>query len=239
MLRKSIEKSLPMLALLGCLVSGTAAAQDFGSFLKNVLQNKAVNLPDMVKSITDLTTGNLAQGVQTPADMEGKFVLFSTATCPYCKQAISYMQQKNIPFVERNIENNSGNKAEYKRLGGRGVPFIVYGDKTMSGFSESGFERYFPENQRLPGGRRLADGNGNGDLAATSSLAGPLQAGDTLIGKIPGVTVYLRASKTAQPLMTLAKEEEIVYMGDENMGLYRVTSSRGEGWVDKLLVRKH
>ena len=30
----------------------------------------------------------------------------------------------------------------------------------------------------------------------------------------------------------------MIYMGEEREGLYRVTTPQGEGWVDKLLVKK-
>jgi glutaredoxin len=241
MSNKIIARPLQMLALSACLVSTVAVAQDFGGILKSVFQNKTT---DMFKSATDLTLGRVMQGVQEPADSEGKVVLFSTPWCGYCKSAIAYMEQKNIPYVNRNIENNPINKADYTRLGGKGgVPFIVFDGKTLSGFSESAFERQFAEGLRLAAVQKgsaagTTVGATNPNTAATGAAPSIFQAGDTLVGKIPGVKVYAQASKNAQPLMALAKTEEVVYMGEENLGLYRVTSARGEGWVDKLLVKK-
>jgi hypothetical protein len=38
------------------------------------------------------------------------------------------------------VEGSSGAHADFKRLGGKGVPLIVHGRDTMSGFSEEAFE---------------------------------------------------------------------------------------------------
>lgn len=246
MLNKKIARPLTMLALSAFLLSTTAVAQDFGGILRSVLQNKAT---DMFKSITDSTVGKLMQGVQEPADSEGKVVLYSTPWCGYCKRAIAYMEKRNIPFVDRNIESGTANKAEYTRLGGKGgVPFMVYSGKTLAGFSEAAFEQQFSEVLRPAVVQKagtapivnteIAANTATGVPQAGVQQAGFLQAGDTLIGKIAGVKVYAQANKNAQSLMTLAKAEEVVYMGEENLGLYRVASARGEGWVDKLLVKK-
>ena len=64
-----------------------------------------------------------------------------------------------------------------------------------------------------------------------------LQAGQTFVGKIPGIKVYKQPNKTAEKLLVLSKADEVIYMGEERDGLYRVTTQKGEGWVDKLLVK--
>jgi len=42
--------------------------------------------------------------------------------------------------VEHDIEKSAAGNAEYRRLGGRGVPLIVVGTEKMSGFSERGLD---------------------------------------------------------------------------------------------------
>ena len=49
---------------------------------------------------------------------------------------MSYMTQHGIPFVERNIGDDSDARDELIRKGFRAVPVIVVGDETMIGFSE-------------------------------------------------------------------------------------------------------
>ena len=149
------------------------------------------------------------------------------------------MRAKNIGFVERDIQTNPSYKAEYRRLGGKGVPLIVFQEKTMSGFSEAAFDRYYAdaksslENASTPAmpvmpASTLASGSMN-------NLA--IQSGDTLIGKIAGVTVYIEPAKSKK-LIVLGKLDEIIYMGEERKGFLLVTTQNGEGWVDKLLVKK-
>ena len=70
------------------------------------------------------------------AASRGSLVMFSTPTCGYCKRAKAYMSAKGIAYEEVDVEQPGKGLDEYSRLGGRGVPFFVLGDKTMTGFSE-------------------------------------------------------------------------------------------------------
>lgn len=69
--------------------------------------------------------------------------MYSTEWCGYCKKAKRYFQKHGIAFTEYDIEKNRSAKAEYDRIGGRGVPVILVGDKRMNGFSEKGFEKIY------------------------------------------------------------------------------------------------
>ena len=70
-------------------------------------------------------------------------VMYSTAWCGYCKKARAYFRENNISFTDHDIENDSFAKRDYDRLGGRGVPVILVGDKRMNGFSVRGFENIY------------------------------------------------------------------------------------------------
>jgi glutaredoxin len=67
-------------------------------------------------------------------------VMYTTSWCPYCAQARAYFAQSGIAYVEHDVEESASARAEFKRLGGRAVPFIVVGREKMNGFSEVGFE---------------------------------------------------------------------------------------------------
>jgi glutaredoxin len=67
-------------------------------------------------------------------------VMYATSWCPYCAKARDYFAKKGISYVEYDIERSAATNAEFKRLGGRGVPLILVGGEKMSGFSEEGFE---------------------------------------------------------------------------------------------------
>ena len=72
----------------------------------------------------------------------GTVEIYVTDWCGYCKQALSYMSNKGIPFVAYNIEKDMSAKQRHKELGGRGVPLIIIGANRMSGFSAENLEYY-------------------------------------------------------------------------------------------------
>lgn len=67
-------------------------------------------------------------------------VMYATSWCPWCAKARDYFAKSGIAYVEHDIEKSASAHAEFKRLGGRGVPLILVGREKMSGFSEQGFE---------------------------------------------------------------------------------------------------
>jgi len=66
-----------------------------------------------------------------------RVVIYTTDWCGYCKKAKKFMRKNNIAFSEYDIEKSARAKREYDRLNGHGVPLIVVGEKTLSGFSPS------------------------------------------------------------------------------------------------------
>lgn len=221
---------------LVCAVPGLSYSQSLNDLLKLVPRNgSAGNILGAIQSLSEVTQGQVAPGT-APENVDGKVVLYRTAWCGYCRQAAAYMQRKNIGFVERDIETNSGHKAEFKRLGGKGVPLILFRDKTMSGFNEGTFDRHYAEFQRPAEGAAILAVAAPG---AANSLAGnsAIQSGDVLVGKIGGVKVYNEPAKSSKST-ALGKGDPVIYMGEERDGYYRVTTEKGEGWIEKLLVKK-
>jgi glutaredoxin len=66
--------------------------------------------------------------------------MYATSWCPYCAKAREYFARSGIVYVEHDIERSASARAEFRRMGGRGVPLIVVGREKMDGFSEQGFE---------------------------------------------------------------------------------------------------
>lgn len=64
-----------------------------------------------------------------------RVVIYTTDWCGYCKKAKKFMRENRIAFTEYDIEKSARARREYQRLNGRGVPLIVVGDRTLSGFS--------------------------------------------------------------------------------------------------------
>jgi len=71
----------------------------------------------------------------------GSVALYSTEWCGVCKRAKAHLRRRGVVFTEYDIEKNSLAHAEFKRLGGRGVPLISVGDKRMRGFNAERLDR--------------------------------------------------------------------------------------------------
>ncbi len=78
-------------------------------------------------------------------DVGPEVVMYSTTWCGYCKKAKRYFEKNNIAYKELDIEKSSAAAAAYKKLGARGVPVILVGDKRMNGFSEQGFKKIYTQ----------------------------------------------------------------------------------------------
>ena len=65
--------------------------------------------------------------------------LYTTASCPYCEEARSFMRANGVSFREYDVENDGAAYERYRSQGGRGVPFAIIGGAAVSGYSS---ERY-------------------------------------------------------------------------------------------------
>ncbi|MGH8129235.1 MAG: CsgG/HfaB family protein [Steroidobacteraceae bacterium] len=83
-----------------------------------------------------------------------------------------------------------------------------------------------------------------GSLAQEAAAGGTTKAGavfnegDVLLPKIAGVKIMGSAGEAGAAVATLAKGEELIYMGVEENGYLKVESGKGAGWVKKILVAK-
>ena len=75
-------------------------------------------------------------------------VMYATAWCPYCAKARAYFKRTNTAYVEHDIEQSAEAHAEFKRLGGRGVPLILVGSEKLRGFNELAFESAYARAER-------------------------------------------------------------------------------------------
>jgi len=69
--------------------------------------------------------------------------MYSTSWCGYCKKARKYFNEKNINFVEYDIEKDKAANKRFKELGGKGIPLILVGKNKMSGFSSQRFDKIY------------------------------------------------------------------------------------------------
>lgn len=73
---------------------------------------------------------------------------------------------------------------------------------------------------------------------ANPSVSGELKSGDILLGKLSKTKLLSDSNRKSKNVAQLSKSDEMIFMGEEKDGFYRVTANEGEGWVDKLLVQK-
>ena len=70
-------------------------------------------------------------------------ILYSAVWCAVCRKAKAYFTRRGIPFTEYDIETSERGRSDYLRLGARGVPVILVGDRRMDGFSAARFEKLY------------------------------------------------------------------------------------------------
>lgn len=97
--------------------------------------NKAETVKLKINTVKTPSVSNNALGVNN------KIVMYSATWCGVCKQARHYFQNKGIPFQEYDVEKSIKGRKDFRRLGGKGVPIILIGNKRMDGFSRQYFEK--------------------------------------------------------------------------------------------------
>jgi glutaredoxin len=70
-------------------------------------------------------------------------VMDSASWCTVCRKASKYFRQKGIAFAEYDIERSEKGRREYNKLGARGVPVILVGDKRLNDFTEEAFNKLY------------------------------------------------------------------------------------------------
>jgi glutaredoxin len=93
-------------------------------------------------STQNATSAALKSGTDKSAKNK-RVLMYSAAWCGVCKTAKKYFTEKNIRYTEYDIDTNPKAKAEFDKMGGRGVPVILVGNRRMNGFSAGGFEQLY------------------------------------------------------------------------------------------------
>jgi glutaredoxin len=72
-------------------------------------------------------------------------VIYTTPSCAHCRRAKAFLRGRGIGFREMDIAGSARARKEFERLGGRGVPLLLIGDKRLDGFSERRFLALYNE----------------------------------------------------------------------------------------------
>lgn len=84
---------------------------------------------------TPTVSGAAQAGARPPITM------YSTEWCTYCRKARDFFARQGLRYTELDVEKSPAARADYQRLGGRGVPVILVGTQRMTGFSEEHMTR--------------------------------------------------------------------------------------------------
>jgi glutaredoxin-like YruB-family protein len=136
----------------GLAVANSSLNQKFVALYKDAQANNPALLssPDWPLTLADKAIVALggspmprtaAAGAQ-PSQAK-QVVIYTTSHCPYCVKAKQYFTQKNIRYREIDIEKSTSGDAEFKKLGGTGVPLIMVGNTKLQGFSASKLDQLF------------------------------------------------------------------------------------------------
>jgi len=74
--------------------------------------------------------------------------------------------------------------------------------------------------------------------AAASLQANAAGAGDVMVPRIAGVRVLKAPKDDGALLVQLGRTDEVIFDGKEENGYLKVTTSNGDGWVKKTLMKK-
>jgi len=63
-----------------------------------------------------------------------RITLYSAPGCRHCRQLKQWLQQRQIRFVEMDVQRNARAFKDFRRYGGRGVPLLIAGQEKIQGF---------------------------------------------------------------------------------------------------------
>ena len=101
---------------------------------------------DGVYPVTVVSRYNAAKGERAPVALapvpDGTVVLYSAEWCGYCKKAKRWLSERQVPFIERDIEKTPKAQIEMKKklsaagVQGGGVPVIDWNGELVMGFDK-------------------------------------------------------------------------------------------------------
>jgi glutaredoxin len=72
-----------------------------------------------------------------------QIIIYSTTTCPYCRQLKEYLSSKNIQFTEKMVDLDESTQKEMQEISGgfMGVPFTLITKDDGTRETVLGFDR--------------------------------------------------------------------------------------------------
>jgi glutaredoxin len=229
-------------------ISPFAFAWDPVTVFNNAVQgqvNQQINrgVANVFRSIETPSTGTRPAGAEIRDARPGEIVIYTTPTCGYCKQALAHLQNRGIPYLQKDVSSNVQAESEWRALGGRGVPLTIMGSRKLTGFSAASFDQTYAQFQAEQASAATAASGGTRPAAkpagqSASHAAVVYGAGDLLSVRIARVKLLAEPKPESKAISQLDKQEEVIYLGDAQGHYLKVKSAAAEGWVDQALVAK-
>lgn len=70
-----------------------------------------------------------------------RITLYSSPNCGHCRQIKAHLLRLKIPFQDFDISRNNRAQNEFQRLGARGVPLLLIGEKRLDGYEPHRLEK--------------------------------------------------------------------------------------------------
>lgn len=84
------------------------------------------------------------------AGFNTEVVLFSTTTCPYCREARAHLQAQGVPFRELAIDESELAERAFDGLGEPGVPVLITADRLIRGYQPDTYRNAFQTPRNFP-----------------------------------------------------------------------------------------
>lgn len=68
-------------------------------------------------------------------------IIYTSTNCLHCRQIMSFLSEKGVPYEERNIEQNDEYAQQIWDMGMRAVPVTVIGEHIIVGMNQAQLDR--------------------------------------------------------------------------------------------------
>ncbi len=104
---------------------------------KRQLAESRAELKQLRQSILEAVEKRAASGVPKAAVAKHtpEITVYSTSWCKPCKMAKAHLKKRGVAFKEIDVEKSPEGAAEFRKLGGGGVPLIVINGEKIRGFN--------------------------------------------------------------------------------------------------------
>ncbi len=127
-------------------VADLSAPSEGGTYV--VRQMRREDFDHRVETFGDAAAGSEAAGA---AVASSEIIVFGASWCGACRQAEAFFRARNIPFIERDVENEPGAREDMQRraqaagIRPTGIPVIDVRGRVTQGFNPEAIERALRE----------------------------------------------------------------------------------------------